>query len=236
MTQQEVTGWVSEQLAPHQESAQLKEVLLVLLLLDDSGSIEGAGNTQAVIDGHNGFVEALRGAVGEVRLKTMFLNRAVEKPFQHPDAVELLSRQTYRPDGGTPLFLRSLEALEQIDVVARELSVQGITTRTMSFIFTDGGDNGSGIITSAHVKPTVDALLLAGTNIVGGCAVSDGGTNFWRVFASMGIPEHWIRVLRNDPRHVRDNLTTMGTMASGASTGPESFTRTSQTGFGPPKK
>lgn len=235
MTQQEVTGWVSEQLAPHQDSAQPKEVLLVLLVLDDSGSIEAAGNSQAVIDGYNGFVEALKGAPGNVQISTMFLNKRTESPFQHPREVQPLCRETYRPDSGTPLFRRSLDGLACILTEAQAMAARGVVVRTMTYIFTDGGDNRSRPITALNVKMLVDGMLAGVNHIVSGCAVNDGRTNFREVFTSMGIPEHWIKVLRNDPRQVRDNLTTMGSMASGASTGPESFTRTSQTGFGPKK-
>lgn len=233
MDKQEVSVWVGNQLVP--QKGQAKEILLVLLLVDDSGSIAGSGNTQAVIDGYNGFVEALKNAPGEVRIKTMFLNNKRDVPFQHPNEVEPLSRQTYRPTEQTPLFLRSTQALDHVINEARDLAAQGFTVRTMSFIFTDGGDNQSGLITASNVKLVVDVMLTTATHVVGGCAVSDGQTNFWQVFASMGIPEQWVKVLKNDPSEVRESMTQMGTMASHASTNYESYSQTSQTGFGRPK-
>lgn len=236
MNQQEVSLWVGNQLVQRQGQLKTKEILLVLFLVDDSGSIEGSNNTQAVIDGYNGFVEALKNAPGEVRIKTMFLNNKRDIPFQHPQEVESLSRQTYRPTEQTPLFLRSTQALDYIINEARDLTKQGLTVRTMSFIFTDGGDNQSGLITASHVKLVVDVMLTTGTHIVGGCAVNDGQTNFWQVFASMGIPEQWVKVLKNNPTEVRDGMSQMGTMASHASTDLDSYTQTSQTGFGSRKK
>jgi len=232
VNQQDVSAWVGNQLVPHKGQTQTKEILLVLLLVDDSGSIEGSRNTQAVIDGYNGFVEALKNAPGEVRIKTMFLNNKRDIPFQHPKEVEPLSRQTYRPTEQTPLFLRSVQALAHVINEAKDLSAQSITVRTMTFIFTDGDDNQSGLITASNVKVVVDVMLTTGTHVVGGCAANDGRTNFWHVFASMGIPEQWVKVLKNDPSEVRESMTQMGTMASRASTDYESFSQTSQTGFG----
>jgi len=230
--QQDVSQWVSGQLAVSQgQQIQAKEVLLVLLLLDDSGSIEGSDNTQAVIDGYNGFVEALKTSPGEVRVKTMFLNNKRDNPFQHPSEVQLLTRQTYRPNEGTPLFLRSTQALDHVINEARDLVSQGFTVRTMTFIFTDGGDNQSGLITASNVKLIVDVMLTTSTHIIGGCAANDGRTNFWQVFASMGVPEQWVKVLKNDASEIRESVTGMGTMASHASTDYKSFTKTSQTGF-----
>lgn len=231
MSQQDVSGWVGNQLVARKGQLQTKEILLVLLLLDDSGSIEGSGNTQAVIDGYNGFVEALKTAPGEVRVKTMFLNNKRDNPFQRPKELQLLTRQTYRPNEGTPLFLRSTQALDHVINEARDLATQGFAVRTMTFIFTDGGDNQSGLITALNVKLIVDVMLTTSTHIIGGCAINDGRTNFWQVFASMGIPEQWVKVLKNDASEIRETVTGMGTMASHASTDYESFTKTSQTGF-----
>lgn len=230
--QQDVSQWVGGQLVAQYGQVQAKEVLLVLLLLDDSSSIEGSGNTQAVIDGYNGFIEALKGAPGEVRIKTIFLNNKVETPFQHPSEVHPLTRHTYRPTEQTPLFLRSTQALDFIIKESQDLAREGTTVRTMTFIFTDGGDNQSNGINASHVKIMVDVMLTTGTHIVGGCAVNDGHTNFWQVFASMGIPEHWVKVLKNDPSEIRDSMTQMGTMSSVASTDYDSYSQTSQTGFG----
>lgn len=235
MNQQEVSGWVDNQLVP-QKGGELatKDIFLVMLLLDDSGSIEEAGNTQAVIDGYNLFVEELKNALGEVRVKTVFLNGygRPAMPFQLPREMEALSSQTYRPAGYTPLFSRSLEALNQVDFEARQLTLQGFTVRTMTLIFTDGCDNASGNTIAWHVKRVVSPMLSSGMHIVGGCAVNDGCTNFWQVFASMGIPEHWIKVLKNNPTAVQEGVSQMGTVASVASTDENSFTYTSQTGFG----
>lgn len=233
MNQQEVSGWVGKQLVP-QKGGELatKDILLVLLLLDDSGSIGSSGNTQAVIDGYNGFIEALKKAQGEIRVKTMFLN-GYGKPvtsFQHPNEVEAMTPQTYYPAGGTPLFPRSLEALSQVNCEAGQLALQGFTVRTMTFIFTDGGDTSG--MSASQVRAAVIPMLASGMHIVGGCAVNDGCTNFWQVFMAMGIPEQCIKVLKNDPDEIAQTMSSMGQTASEASIDPRSYENFSQTGFG----
>ncbi len=228
---QDVSQWVGNQLIAQRGQIQTKEVTLVLLLVDDSGSIEASGNTQAVIDGYNGFVEALRSSPSEVRVKTMFLNNKVDTPFQDSNEVQQLTGQTYRPHGQTPLFLRSMQALDHVINEAKDLTGQGLTVRTITFIFTDGGDNESGLITAATVKVIVDVMLTTGTHIVGGCAVNDGRTNFWQVFASMGIPEQWVRVLANDAGEIHEGVASMGKVAATASTCHKVFKETSSTGF-----
>lgn len=228
--------WVGNSLIRQDRELQQNEVLLVLLLVDDSGSIRGSGNTQAVIDGYNGFLEALQGSPGEVRVKTMFLNNDVDTPFQHPSEVQPLSGETYRPNQSTPLYLRSVAALRAMLAEAREGADRGIVVRTMTIIFTDGDDNQSGGTSASDVKTIVDVMMTTGTHIVGACAVHDGGTNFWHVFMSMGIPEHWVKVLKNDPQEIRSSFRDVGNSTSFASRDGDSFTQTSQTGFGNQQK
>lgn len=227
--QKEMSQWVGSRLVV--SKAQVKERLLVLLLADDSGSIESSGNKQAVIDGYNGFIEALRGAPGETLIMAMFLNDLTERGFHTPSEVSFLTQESYRTNGQTPLFLRSVDALRRVLGEAKCLARQGAIVRTMTFIFTDGGDNQSNDIAPADVKSIVDVMLTTGTHVVGACAVSDGCTNFWNVFTAMGIPEQWVKVL-DSGRDIRGSMIQMGTMASDASSGGESFTKSSTTGFG----
>src|SRR3989344_2614476 len=159
MDQQEVSVWVGSQLVSQKGQLQTKEILLVLLLLDDSSSIEESGNTQAVIDGYNLFLEALKNAPGIVRVRTMFLNHNWDISFQKPSEMQLLSHQIYRPVGSTPLFARSKLAFDCITNEAQKLLLQGFNVRTMSFIFTDGGDNDSGTIIASNVKLIIDSML-----------------------------------------------------------------------------
>ncbi|HEY4489795.1 MAG TPA: hypothetical protein VJC12_00895 [Candidatus Paceibacterota bacterium] len=161
----------------------------------------------------------------------MFLHSDSEGGFVPPADVTLLSRDNYRPHGDTPLYLRSTVALVNIIEEAKRLTAEGYTVRTMTLIFTDGGDNDSRGIFASDVKTMVDEMLATGVHIVGGCAVSDGHTNFWQVFASMGIPEHWIKVLKGGAE-IGKSMTEMGRTAAGASRSAADYDRTTQTGYG----
>ncbi|MBI3251662.1 MAG: VWA domain-containing protein [Candidatus Andersenbacteria bacterium] len=214
------------------QKADKKEILLVLFLIDDSGSIQGAGNTQAVIDGCNSFLERLQASPGNVQLKIMFLNRRTETGFQELGDVVPLTGDTYRPDGNTPLYLRGQEGLRHLLSEARRLVEDGYIVRTFTIFFTDGGDNASGDARVSDVKILADVMWTTGTHIIGGCAVSDGHTNFWEVFASMGIPERWIKVLANTQAGVRQVFAQAGDTVFESSVDAGSFEQTSRTGFG----
>lgn len=235
MDKQELSVWMGSQVAPVGAIVPQRELLLVRLLVDDSGSIESAGNTQAVIDGYNSFLEVLRDSPSDVRVSRWFLNSRLGggRSFRRPADSPLLSREIYQPGPCTPLFARSVESLESVLEAARQAVEQGYIVRTMTFIFTDGADNASGGVTAVSVRNIVNAMLSTGTHIVGACAVNDGCTNFWQVFAEMGIPERWVKVLKSDHREIRRSFRQMGAMASHSSMGGDSFTEVSETGFGP---
>ena len=201
-----------------------------MLLIDDSRSIGSRGNAQAIINGYMKFIESLRKAPGQVLIKTMFLNNIVNLPFQAPGTVAPLS-QNYRLTSGTPLFRRSVQALNCILAEAKCLSETGRTVRTITFIVTDGGDSTSGPVSSSDVRKFTDMMFRSGKHIVGACAVNDGVTDFMKVFSEMGIPERWIMVLKNDPSDIEGTLCGMGKMTSHASAGPASFGETSISGF-----
>lgn len=206
----DIAQW-SGQVAPTQD-----QILLVRFLLDDSSSIKEGGNTGAVIEGYNGCLDTMMQAPGKVYVRTSFLNNtgAVES-FASPKNAERLTPRTYRPSGNTPLFRRSAEVLQSVLRNTKRLTQEGKTARSMTIIFTDGGDSYNGG-TAQDVKRIVDAMLATGDHIVGACAVNDGYTNFWEVFMSMGISERWIKVLDNNHEAVSQTMVDLGTMASSA--------------------
>jgi hypothetical protein len=215
-------------------SADPKELTLVGLIVDDSSSIDSAGNTKAVVDGHNSFLEQIRQAPGNVRYKRMFLNAVEQGGFKDPKEVELLEPfVNYHPTGNTPLFLSTVSALEEIEREAKELRSQGFTVRVVVLVFTDGRDNQSAGTTAANVKALVEPMLASGECIVGGCAVNDRRTNFWEVFASMGIPKQWIMILEGGGQ-ISEAMTTMGHTTSFSTGGAGDFLHTSRTGFQKP--
>ena len=211
--------------------SETKEIQLVTLLLDDSSSIASAGHAQAVICGYNFFLETLRAEPADIRVQTLFLNnRQHNANFIKAQDVPFLDRETYQPHGETPLYLRSNEALIGIQREADRLTRLSYTVRTMSFVFTDGEDNQSFTIKASTVADTVAAMLQTGQHIVGAFALGNGRTNFRKVFASMGIPDRWIKVL-TERAQIADAMTQVGTSVSHASRSQADFTQTQTGGF-----
>lgn len=232
MNQKSITTLVEKGLADQKAGSEAKEISLVLLLMDNSTSIRVAGNEQAVIDGYNEFIDVLKAGTGRIRFKTMFLNSSVEIPFQPLANVQSLSCETYRLFRGTPLFARARDALMAMMEEAAVYHEQGYAVRTMSFFFSDGGNN-HGVVGAPEVRFCAKTMLATENHIIGACAVDDGYTNFWEVFASMGVPKWWIWVLKNNPGEVRKAIETLGNIAAAASTDAQSFRQARETGFGP---
>src|SRR5262249_55526915 len=82
------------------------EVVLLTMMPDDSQSIAAAGNTDAVRDGHNLVIDALRASKqsGEVLAHTRYLNGYVLCPYTALDHAVAMTPANYDPRFGTPLF------------------------------------------------------------------------------------------------------------------------------------
>src|SRR5215813_2143113 len=82
------------------------EVVLVTMMPDDSHSIAHAGNTDAVRDGHNFVLAALRGSKqsGEVLAHTRYLNGHVLCPYIALDHAVTMTPANYHPHLATPLY------------------------------------------------------------------------------------------------------------------------------------
>jgi hypothetical protein len=82
------------------------EVVLVTMMPDDSQSIAQAGNTDAVRDGHNFVLDALRSSKqsGELLAHTRYLNGHVLCPYVALDQAVTMTPANYNPRLGTPLY------------------------------------------------------------------------------------------------------------------------------------
>ena len=182
----------------------LAESLLYTLIVDDSGSISYAKNTQTVVDGVNLIINALQQSkqADAIQLQIWLLNGRLHMPFTFIKDVQPFG-SGYQPSGGTPLFEMATQALTTVVLKTEENSNYGVPTRTASFLITDGEDTGY----SRHrttVKSLIDQMLLnPEMHIVGGMGISDGHTDFQHVFSSIGIPDQWILTPDNTPSEIR---------------------------------
>ncbi len=181
------------------------EVVLLTMMPDDSSSIQHAGNTDAVREGHNFVLEALGASkqAGEVLAHTRYLNGHVLFPYTQLAHAQKLTAANYDPRLGTPLYDQSVVLLGTVVAKAQELAQAGIAVRTVTLIITDGADCGSTRCKAADVAAIVRDMLAQESHIVAAMGIKDGSTDFKRVFREMGIPDRWILTPGNSASEVR---------------------------------
>jgi hypothetical protein len=181
------------------------EVVLLTMMPDDSQSIAAANNTAAVRDGHNFVLEALAKSKqsGEVLAHTRYLNGSVLFPYTQLAHAHQMTAANYDPCLGTPLFDQSVVLLGTVLAKTQELAQAGIAVRTVTLIITDGGDYGSTRCRPQDVAAIVADMFAQENHIVAAMGISDGTTDFKKVFKSMGIPDKWIMTPGNSASEIR---------------------------------
>lgn len=212
---------------------QASEVVLVQLLIDDSGSIRMvAGNTEAVREGHNTVLDALKGSKqGDgVQVHCRYLNGTVLYPFVSLDnAVEMTARN-FNPNGGTPLYDQTLVILGTVAAKVADFNNAGIPVRTITAIVTDGADEHSSSSVDKVERVATD-LLKHESHIICGIGVSNGSCDFDKVFEEMGIPKAWRLTVGNSPSEIRKAFALVSKSAVRASQSAASFSKTAGGGF-----
>lgn len=205
------------------EDVEESEVILVAMLIDDSGSINFADNEQAVREGHNQVLEALRGAKEKYRSSILIYNRYINGkqlyPFSPLDKAKEMNKQNYCADGGTPLYDETAVILSTVATKREELEEAGIRVRTITLLVTDGCDEGSQNYSSPEdVKPVVTDLK-SETSTIAAMGIDDEMTNFEKIFTRMGIPEKWILTPDATGHEIREAFRTFSESATEASKG-----------------
>lgn len=195
------------------------EVFGMFSLIDDSGSIEMAGNTPVVRTGYNGLLEALMSSQSrdDIIVTTMMLNAGVT---QAPTPLSNARRlgQEYQPNGGTPLYDKALELAALATVKHQEFAATGATFRGVLLIVSDGADQYSRVTTAA-VKPVLTALQAQEVFQVIALGINDRYTDFKRVFGEMGVLPENILTVNNDPSSIREAFGVVSRASVSASQG-----------------
>ena len=220
------------------EDVQASEVVLVTMQPDDSGSIRFAGNAQAIRDGHNEVLKALRASKQKdsILVHNRFLNGDVLYPYVKIDDAVTMTDKNYDPNKGTPLYDQAVVCLGTVLAKTKEFADNGIPVRTVTLLMTDGADlhsNGR----AKDVKALVDDMLRKETHIVAAMGFKDptsNGVDFHQVFKEMGIRDEWILTPKNSPSEVRKAFQLFSQSAVQASQGAASFSKTALGGFGTP--
>lgn len=181
------------------------EVVLVTIMPDDSGSIEAAGNTRAVRDGHNLVLDALTASkqAGDVLAHTRYLNGTVLFPYTPLAGAVRMTDRNYQANQGTPLYDQAVIVLGTVLAKAQELAAAGVACRTVTLLITDGADAHSRRSSADDVRALVEDLRAQEGHIVAALGISDGSTDFRAVFAAMGIPDRWILTAGNSATEIR---------------------------------
>ncbi len=187
------------------DDVQASEVVLLTIMPDDSGSIRHAGNEQAVRDGHNLVLDAL-GACKQrdgILAYTRYLNGSVLFPYRPIDQAVRMTAKNYDPNQGTPLYDQAVVLLGSVLAKTREFEDNGVVARSVTLIITDGADQHSSRAKAKDVAALVADLSRAESHIVAAMGISDGSTDFRKVFREMGIADRWILTPGNNPSEIR---------------------------------
>jgi hypothetical protein len=214
------------------EAVTASRVVLYTALIDDSSSIAFKRNESAVREGHNGVIEALRSAkaVDEILAQTRYINGYTLHPYRFLADIPRLDKHNYRANGMTPLYDQTIVTLGSVIAKAREFERSGVPVSTVTLIVTDGDDQGS-MATAHQVRPIAEDMLARENHIIAGMGISDGKTDFRRVFVEMGIQPQWILTPMGDPKAIRNAFQLFSQSASAAVQGGQTLSFTSQTGF-----
>ena len=186
---------------------QASEVLLVALLIDDSGSIHTSRNEDNVRQGVNLVLEALGKSKQKdgILVYCKYLNEDVPLyPFSPLDQAVKLDANNYIPNGGTPLYDQIALVLGTVLAKSQEFVNSGVPVRSVTLIVTDGAEQHSRRHkTPSSIRPIVLDVRKAETHIVAAMGIDDGSTPFKAIFGEAGIDDKWILTPKNSPSEIR---------------------------------
>jgi hypothetical protein len=187
------------------DDVESSEVILLTIMPDDSGSIRHAGNEPAVRDGHNLVIEALAASKQRdgILAHTRYLNGQVLFPYRPIEQAVMMSPKNYEAIQGTPLYDQSVVLLGSVIAKTQEMTQNGVAARSITLIISDGADQHSYRATARDVAALVQDMARAENHIVAAMGISDGATDFRRVFTEMGIEDRWILTPGNSPSEIK---------------------------------
>ncbi|EKD24717.1 MAG: hypothetical protein ACD_80C00167G0015 [uncultured bacterium (gcode 4)] len=216
------------------DSVRSSEVILLNILVDDSGSIRMAGNSQPVRDGHNMLIQALLESKQQDNIEVLnrYLNGTVLYPYTPLSLVPKMDSSNYDAVGGTPLFDETVKLLATVIAKTQDFKNSGIQVRTITLIMTDGDDCHSHTSTAKDIKKIVTDMLRSEDHIVAAMGFDDGKLDFKKVFSDMGIPDNWILTANANPAEIRKAFQMFSQSAVRASQSAAHFSQTNLGGFG----
>jgi hypothetical protein len=216
----------------HVDDVMSSEVVLVTIMPDDSGSIQYAGNAQAVRGGHNSVIDALISSQQQdnILIHNRYLNGTILYPYCPIAQAIRMDTKNYHPNQGTPLYDQTVILLGTVLAKAQEFSDNGVPVRTVTLIITDGDDCHSTRHSAKDVAAIAKDMLRMENHIIAAMGIDDGSTNFGQVFKEMGIHDEWILTTANSDGEIRKAFQVFSQSAMRASQSTTNFN--SLGGFG----
>jgi len=164
---------------------------LVSVLIDNSPSIIANNNQGHLVEGYNLVLKHLKPLAEDIRIDfkavTFYGGKASgSSSYKDVRKVKPLTVSKYASfyRKFTPLNGDSFKLLNNVLKNKKN-------KRTLSLIITDGAANDNSV-GPGKVKNLIDYSFDPKTDIVAGMGITDGTTNFYKVFQSMGIKKEWI--------------------------------------------
>lgn len=214
------------------------EVILVNMLIDDSGSVDNIpGGPEAICSGHNMILDEILKASkrrDNILLLTQYLNGKVLNPYIQLDQAERMDGRNYHANGGTPLYDQSVVFLATVMAKYQEFADIGVPVRSISLIATDGYDEHS---VKYRNKPEAVATVVADmirsdNHIISTMGINNGRIDFRKIFKAMGIEDKWIMTPTSDPKEIGKSFRLFSQSAVSASQNAASFSKAAMGGFG----
>ncbi len=229
---------IGEQIAAALGSPQLdalaSEMVLITMLVDDSGSIRFASNADRIRNGHNAVIDSLShtSTRDSIMAHTRYLNGFILYPYNPVVRAIKMDKKNYMPSLGTPLYDQTVVVLGTVIAKAQQFIDNGIPTRTVTLILTDGADCHSVKANEKTVAQIVKDMLKTENHIVAAMGVDDGGsTDFRKVFQRMGIQDQWILTPGSSEQEIRQAFNLFSRSVVRASQHAASFRSMSIGGF-----
>jgi uncharacterized protein YegL len=193
------------------------DVTLVVLVMDESGSMDGVRSE--VIDAFNQMTRALndsKSADGILMSAWTFSNTPKLLFGYTPiNAVKDLTEKDFKPDGATALYDAVLDGFTGIVAYGQDLRNNGIRTRAIVVVISDGGDNVSQH-TAHSVKTIADDLMKQEFYTLAYIGMGDE-SYFQQIANSMGFNE--VLTINNSASEIRNALNMVSASIIRTSTG-----------------
>lgn len=176
------------------------DVTLVAVVLDASSSMEGV--RRDVIAGFNVMLDTFQGSrqADSILLSAWSFDNTARLHFSYTPVplVNNLTEVEYRPSGSTALYDTLLHVMTGLVAYGQSLRNNGVRTRCIIVVFSDGADNESRA-TASQVRTVSESLLAQ--EIYTLAYAGFGSTNLRQVAGEIGFPS--IITGSNTPSEIR---------------------------------